>query len=86
MLVGDLELVTRLLREPVSMISRSTGRDRLRAVQRLIRIVGPTLGRDPSADLAALDALLPIRRPTGWHTTGVWWPAHRVGAVAGAPP
>jgi integrase len=28
------------------------------------------LGRDPSADLAALDALLPGRRSTGWHTSG----------------
>jgi integrase len=70
-LLADLDVLAELLREPPTAISRSTGRDRLRAIQRLIRIVGPMLGRDPSVDLAALDALLPTRRPTGWHATGV---------------
>jgi integrase len=69
-LVTDLDLLGRVLREPATMISRSTGRARLLAVQRFIRIVGPTLGRDPAADLAALDSRLPARRSTGWHTTG----------------
>jgi len=32
--------------------------------------VGPSLGRDSAADLAALDALLPARPASGWHTAG----------------
>jgi integrase len=59
------------------MISRSTGRARLLALQRFVRIVGPAIGRDPAADLAKLDAQLPTRRSTGWHTTGA--------LVAGTP-
>src|SRR4051794_5479085 len=47
MLVEDVDLLARLLREPATMISRSTGRARLLAVQRFISIVGPLLGRDP---------------------------------------
>jgi integrase len=69
-LITDVGLLAQLLREPVTMISRATGRARLLAVQRFIRIVGPALGRDPEADLASLDARLPTRRPAGWHTTG----------------
>src|SRR3954468_22582750 len=40
MLLTDVDLLARLLREPPSMISRTTGRARLLAVQRFIRIVG----------------------------------------------
>src|SRR5688572_11696125 len=69
-LFADPDLLARLLREPVTMISRSTGRVRLLAAQRFIRTVGTLLGRDPAADQAALDMLLPTRRSTGWHTTG----------------
>jgi integrase len=76
-LFADPDLLARLLREPVTMISRSTGRVRLLAAQRFIRTVGPMLGRDPATDLAALDMLLPTRRSTGWHTTGA--------LVAGTP-
>jgi integrase len=76
-LFTDLGLLARLLREPATVISRSTGRVRLLAVQRFIRIIGQELGRDPAVDLVALDALLPTRRSTGWHTTGT--------LVAGAP-
>jgi integrase len=32
--------------------------------------MGRPLGRDPDADLAAVDSLLPARRSTGWHTSG----------------
>ena len=56
---GDVALVGRALREPRAPISRSTGRTRLRATQRFLRIVGPRIGRDAASDLAALDALLP---------------------------
>jgi integrase len=69
-LVADPDLIARVLREPQVPISRSTGRTRLLAVQRLIGLIGQSLGRDPTADLMALDALLPARRATGWHTTG----------------
>jgi len=69
--------MARVLLEPRVAIARSTGRARLRAVQRFIRIVGPELGRDSAADLSALDALLPARPPAGWHTSGV--------LVAGSP-
>src|SRR4051812_28245283 len=37
MLVEDIGLLARLLREPATMISRSTGRARLLAVQRFVR-------------------------------------------------
>ena len=67
---ANLALVARVLREPASLIARSTGRARLVAVQRFIQTVGPSLGRNPAADLATLDALLPTRRRTGWHATG----------------
>jgi integrase len=69
-LFADLDLIARVLREPTSLIARSTGRARLLAVQRFIQIMGPGLGRDLAVDLAALDAQLPARRSTGWHTTG----------------
>jgi integrase len=69
-LFADLDLVAQVLREPRTSITRSTGRARLLAVQRFVEIVVSTLGRDPAADLAALDALLPARRSTGWHSTG----------------
>ena len=58
-LFADLGLVARVLCEPRMQIARSTGRARLVAVQRFIQIVGSTLGRDPDADLATLEALLP---------------------------
>ena len=67
---ADIALVGRALREPRAPISRSTGRTRLRATQRFLRIVGPRLGRDPASDLAALDALLPARPASCWHSAG----------------
>ena len=70
-LLADPGLIARVLREPKAIIARSTGRARLLAVQRFIRIMGRTLGRDPSADLATLEALLPARRLTGWHAAGI---------------
>lgn len=69
-LLANIELLAPALRAPAASISRSTGRTRLLAVQRCIRVLGPSLGRDPGADLAALDAQLPARRSSGWHTTG----------------
>jgi integrase len=69
-LLADVDLLARCLREPSAMISRTTGRVRLLAVQRCMRVIGPPLGRTPEADLAALDARLPGRRSTSWHTTG----------------
>src|SRR4051794_2670836 len=70
MLCADLTLVAEVLREPRSAIARSTGRTRLLAVQRFIRVMARRLGRDSDTDLVTLDALLPARRSTGWHTTG----------------
>ncbi len=69
-LFADLERVAHVLREPVRPIARSTGLARLLAAQRFIRIIGPRLGRDPAADLDALDRSLPARRQAGWHTAG----------------
>ena len=69
-MVTDLASVARALREPATPISRATGRARLVAVQRFLRIMGPLLGRDPDADLADLDALLPARAASGWHDLG----------------
>lgn len=69
-LFADLERVARALREPVRPIARSTGLARLLAAQRFIRIIGPRLGRDPAADLDALDRSLPARRQAGWHAAG----------------
>jgi integrase len=76
-LFSNLDLIARVLREPVATISQETGRARLRAVQRFIRLMGSTLGHDPATDFATLDALLPARRAVGWHTTGT--------LVAGTP-
>lgn len=76
-LFGNLDLIARVLREPQAPIGRSTGRSRLVALQRFIRLMGVGLGRDPVTDLAALDALLPSRRGSGWHTAGT--------LTAGAP-
>jgi integrase len=70
------DLVAGALREPREPIGRGTGRSRLLAVQRFARIAGPRLGRDPAADLAVLDGLLPRKPSSGWHAVGV--------AVAGA--
>ncbi len=69
-LFSDLAVVAMVLREPTAPISRSTGRARLLAVQRFIAVIGPKLGRDASEDLATLDALLPSRPVSGWHTAG----------------
>jgi len=69
-LFADLERVARALREPARPIAQSTGLARLLAAQRFIRIIGPRLGRDPAADLDALDRSLPARRQTGWHAAG----------------
>jgi integrase len=76
-LLTDLRLVARALSEPRVPIARATGRTRLLAIQRFIEFMGAKLGRDPAMDLTALDALLPARRSTGWHTSGT--------LVAGAP-
>jgi integrase len=69
-LVVDLATAARALCEPRTRISRSTGRTRLIAFQRFLGIVGPTLGRDPIADLDVLDELLPSRGPTTWRSSG----------------
>jgi integrase len=69
-LMADVGLLARVLRQPRTTVARSTGRARLLAVQRCIRLMSPQLGRDPVADLAALDALLPARRSIGWHAAG----------------
>ncbi len=69
-LVADLDLLARVLCEPRAAIARSTGRTRLLAVQRFIRLMGRTLGCNPAQHSDALDARLPAKRATGWHTTG----------------
>lgn len=69
-LFGEPGLLAQVLREPTTMIARSTGRAHLLAAQRFIQVVAPSLGHDPAADLAALDAQLPTRRSSGWHMTG----------------
>jgi len=70
-ILADLPSVARALLEPPAPISRATGRARLVAVQRFLRIIGPALGRDPAADLSALDGLLPARASPGWHAVGI---------------
>jgi integrase len=69
-LLKDLRTVARALTEPRAAIARSTGQARLVAVQRLITVIGPTLGRDAESDLRRLDALLPARPRAGWHEAG----------------
>jgi integrase len=76
-LINNIDLLARALREPATGISRATGRARLLAVQRFIRIIGPRLGGNTDTELTALDARLPGRRSGGWHTTGT--------LVAGSP-
>ncbi len=67
---NDVNSIARVLREPEMKISRATGRARLVAAQRFYRVMGPVIGREADADLVALDALLPARRSTGWHSVG----------------
>ena len=69
-LLADVGLIAQALREPRTTIARTTGRARLLAVQQFIRVMGRQLGRDPIADLEALDRQLPAARSTGWHTVG----------------
>ena len=69
-LLNDIERLAQALLEPSHPIARATGRARLLAAQRFIRIVGPMMGRDPAADEEALDALLPCRPSNGWHARG----------------
>ena len=57
--IGDLARVAQALAEPRVPIARATGRARLIAIQRFIRIIGPTLNRNAEHDLAHLDSLLP---------------------------
>jgi len=76
-LLDHIDLLAQALREPSVIIARATGRARLLAVQRFIRSIGSSLGRNPDDDLAALDARLPAHRSKGWHTTGT--------LVAGTP-
>jgi len=76
-LFADIRLLARVVCEPRVPIARSTGHARLLAIQRVLHIIAPMLGRDPVADLARLDDLLPARRATGWHTSGA--------IVAGTP-
>jgi integrase len=67
---ADPSAIARALTEPTVPIARSTGRTRLLAVQRFIMVMGAMLKREPVADLAALDVLLPAHRSAGWHTAG----------------
>lgn len=66
----DLPAVAKALREPPAVISAATGRTRLIAVQRFLRFIGPSIGREPNVDIAALDQLLPAKSAPGWHTAG----------------
>jgi integrase len=69
-LITDMRAIAHALCEPRAEISRATGRARLLAIQRCLGSIGPMLGRDPSADLRVLDALLPAQPQRGWHDTG----------------
>lgn len=69
-LFSDLGRIAEVLREPRRQVCQSTGRARLLAVQRFITMMGPGLGRYVAADLATLDALLPARPSSGWHSAG----------------
>jgi integrase len=69
-MVSDPAMVARLLLEPPQPIARSTGRARLVAVQRFVRVVAPALGMDAATEIARLDALLPAWRQSGWHDAG----------------
>jgi integrase len=77
LLLADLGSVARALIEPDTPVSRSTVRARFVALQRYIRIAGPWFGRDPTADLASLDASLPARSDGAWYAAGT--------VVAGSP-
>ncbi len=69
-LASDMEMVARLLLDPVRPIARATARARLVAVQRFVVVVSPILGLDAAAQLAELDRLLPSTRSSGWHDAG----------------
>ncbi len=69
-LLADPVQIARVLVEPAFPIARSTGRARLLAVQRFVRLVGPLVGRDAASDLCCLDASLPAGPTNGWHAAG----------------
>lgn len=69
-LLDDPAQIARVLIEPARTIARSTGKARLLAVQRFVRLIGPLVGRDAAADLCGLDALLPAVHTNGWHAAG----------------
>ncbi len=70
-LFSDLKFVANALIEPSTPIARSTGRARLIAAQRYIRIISPLFRRNADSEPTRLDALLPASKTTSWHTTGI---------------
>jgi integrase len=70
-LIKDPVAIARALLEPTQLISRSTGRARLVAVQRFIRVVAPTQGLNAIDVLGRLEVLLPSTRSRGWHDAGI---------------
>lgn len=68
---ADVSLVAAVLNTPPSTISRSTAHARLCAAQRFICFMGQMAGRRTTAELEALDRLLPTRSPRGWYSADV---------------
>lgn len=70
-LANDLGAVARALSEPRTSGSRSTTLARLAAFQRFLELLGPSLGVDPHAAIAALEDLLPGKQSGRWHESGL---------------
>lgn len=68
---ADLGLVATALLEPSKPISRSTGRSRLISIQRFVRITSSYFDCDARDMLEHLDALLPSKSDTSWHSSGI---------------
>ena len=67
----DAATLARLLLEPSALFSASTGRCRLVAAQRFMRLCGGQVGIvDVEQFLYDLDSLLPARTRRDWHSAG----------------
>lgn len=69
-LFASLDVVAKVICEPLTPIAASTGRARLIVAQRFIRLLASIDGDDAEDRIAQLDALLPSVRPRNWHQAG----------------
>jgi len=65
-----MTLVAKALRHPHVLISQSTGRTRLIALQRFLVLMAPEMCLNALLEIATLDSLLPSKRAQRWNAKG----------------